>query len=86
MHESDTEKWDVLSEFKSFCHLYKQKLQDVGISEFHKICDVLHFSEIREIGGICFKPGQPLYDIGLIITFCLSTVHLLNDVLANYNK
>src|SRR6218665_3850977 len=54
MHESDTEKWDVglLSEFKSFCQLYKQKLQDVVISEFHQICDVLHFLEIREMSGL----------------------------------
>ena len=60
MHEWDTEKLDVLSGFKSFCQLYKNKLQDVVISEFHKICDVLHFLEIREMGGIFFKPGQPL--------------------------
>jgi len=32
--------------------LYKQKLQDVVVSEFHKTCDVLHFLEIREMSGI----------------------------------
>ena len=46
MCESDTEKEDLLSEFKSFCQLYKQMLQDGVISEVHKIRDVLHFLEI----------------------------------------
>ena len=43
-----SEKGDLLSEFKSFCQLYKQLLQDAVISEVHKMCDVLHFLEIRE--------------------------------------
>ena len=52
MYESDTEKEDLLSEFKSFYQLYKQMLQDAVTSEVHKICDVLHFLEICEISGI----------------------------------
>jgi len=35
MHESDTEKEDLLSEFKSFCQLYEQMLQDAVMSEIH---------------------------------------------------
>jgi len=53
-------------------------MQYAVISEVHKICDVLHFLEIREMSGI-FKPGQPLHNIFL----CLSAVHLLNEVLAD---
>jgi len=64
MYESDTEKEDLLSEFKSFCQLYKQMLQGAVISEFHKICDVLHFLEIREMSGI-FSNLANLYRIGL---------------------
>jgi len=37
-----------------------QMLQDAFISEVHKICDVLHFVEIREMNRIFFKPSQPL--------------------------
>ena len=55
-------------------------VQDAVISEVHKICDVLHFLEIREMSEICSnKPSQPLYNI----TFCLSAVHLLNEVVAD---
>jgi len=32
--------------------MYKQLLQDAVISEAHKMCDVLHFLEIREMSGI----------------------------------
>jgi len=38
-----------------------QMLQDAAISEVHKICDVLHFLEIREWTGFFFKHVQPLY-------------------------
>jgi len=40
IYESDTETQDLQSKFKSSCQLYKQMLQDVVISEIHKICDV----------------------------------------------
>jgi len=56
-------------------------LQDAVISEIHKICDVLHFLEIREMSRI-FSNLANLYR-GLYITFCLSAVHLLNEVLAD---
>src|SRR6218665_1459117 len=52
MYESDTEKEDSLSEFKSVCQLYKQMLQDAVIADVHEICDVLHFLEIREMSEI----------------------------------
>lgn len=62
MYESDTEKEDLLSEFKSFCQLYKQMLKDGLISEVHKICDVLNFLEIGEMSGI-FSNLANLYRI-----------------------
>ena len=37
---------------KSFVQLYQQMLQDAVISEVHKICDGLHFLEIRDMSGI----------------------------------
>ena len=40
MYESDTETQDLQSKFKSSCQLYNQMLQDIVISEIHKICDV----------------------------------------------
>ena len=49
MYESDTEKEDLLSEFKCFCQWYKHMLQDAVISEVHKICDVLYFLQFREM-------------------------------------
>ena len=79
MYESDTEKEDLLSEFKSFCQLYKQMLQDDVISEVHKIRDVLHFLEIREMSRI-FQSWPTFIEYR---TFCLSEVHLLNKVLAD---
>jgi len=36
MYELDTEKADLLSEFKSFCQLYKQMPQDAVIQKFIK--------------------------------------------------
>jgi len=36
MYESDTEKEDLLFEFKSVCHLYKQMLQDAAFQKFIK--------------------------------------------------
>jgi len=54
-------------------------LQDVIISEVHKICDVLHFLEILEMSGI-FQTWPTFIEY---ITFCLSAVHLLNEVLAD---
>ena len=59
MYESDTEKEDSLSEFKSVCQLYKQMQQDAVISEVHEICDVLHFLEIREMSGIFSNLANP---------------------------
>jgi len=44
---NQTQRKDLLSEFKSFCQLYKLMLQDAVISEVHKTCGVLHFLEIR---------------------------------------
>ena len=67
MYESDTEKEDLLSEFKSFCQLYKQMLKDAVISKVHKICDVLHFLEIREMSGI-FSNLAKLYRIYNVLT------------------
>jgi len=49
-YESDTEKKDLLSEFKYFWQLYKQMLQEV-----QEIYDALHFLEIREMSGISSK-------------------------------
>ena len=45
MNLADTEKEDLLSEFrpKSFVQLYQQMLQDAVISEVRKICDVYIF-------------------------------------------
>jgi len=40
MPESDTEKEDLLFEFKSFCHFYKQMLEDAA---FHKFIKSLMF-------------------------------------------
>jgi len=54
-YESDTEKKDLLSDFKYFWQLYKQMLQDAVISEVHEIYDVLHFLEIREMSWISSK-------------------------------
>jgi len=54
-------------------------LQDAVISEVHKISDVLHFLEIREMRGI-FKTWPIFIDY---ITFCLSAMHLLKEVLAD---
>lgn len=62
MYESDIEKEDLLSEYKSFCQLYKQMLNDAVITEVHKICDVLHFLEIREMSRI-FSNLANLYRI-----------------------
>ena len=50
IHDSYTEKEDLLSEFKSFYQLDKQIVQDAVISEVPKIY-VLHFLEIREMSG-----------------------------------
>ena len=49
------------------------------ISEVHKIHDVLHFLEIREMSGI-FQSWPIFIEYK---TFCLSEVHLLNKVLAD---
>jgi len=51
-------------------------LQDAVIADVHEICDVLHFLEIREISEIFQTWPSP-------IMFCLSAVHLLNEVLAD---
>ena len=53
----------VLSQFKSFCQLYMQMMQDAVISEVHKICDVLHFLEMREMSGIFSNLPINLYKI-----------------------
>ena len=42
--------------------MYKQMLQDAVISKVHKICDVLHFLEIREMSWI-FSNLANLYRI-----------------------
>jgi len=52
MYESDTEKEDLIFEFKYFWQLYKKRLQDAVISEAQQICVVLNFLEIREMNGI----------------------------------
>ena len=36
MPDSDTEKEDLLFEFKSVCHLHKQMLQDAAFQKFIK--------------------------------------------------
>jgi len=56
-------------------------LQHAVISEVHKICDVLHFLEICEMSGI-FQTW-PTFIEDTCIAFCLSAVHLLNEVLAD---
>ena len=52
MYESDTEKEDLLSEFKSVCRMYKQMLQNAVMSEDHKVSDVLRFFEIHGMSRI----------------------------------
>jgi len=79
MYESDTEKEDLLSEFKSFCQLFKQMLQDAVNSEVHKICDVLHFLEIREMSGF-FSNLASLYCLYNVLPVSSAS---LNEVLAD---
>ena len=73
---------DLPSEFKSVCHeLQKPMLKNAVISEVHKICDVLHFLEACEM-RVIFSNLANLYRIGWT-TFCLSAMHLPNEVLAD---
>src|SRR6218665_259986 len=76
-----SEKEDLLSKFKSVCQLYKQLLQDAVTSEAHKMCDGLHFLEIREMSRI-FENLANLYIIYNVLSVS-SSLHLLNEVLAD---
>jgi len=40
--------------------LADERWKNTYIQEVHKICDVLHFLEIREMSLIFVKPGRPL--------------------------
>jgi len=75
IHESDTEKEDLLSKFKSFCQLYKQMLQEAVISEVHKICGFIFLRNSKKDGIFQTCPTVIEY-----ITFCLSAkkLHTLN--------
>src|ERR1044072_1665010 len=52
MYESDLDKENLFSEFKSFSSLYKQSISDSVISELHKIGNLLEFIETNDMSSV----------------------------------